>query len=148
MKQPILFKSRIIDLAEVTENMLGEVLPSYGTMPYALAFRLTFLDATELERKFIDDFFEESYGSTLSELEYKRLEQPYAVNKLTGEFHPVLNLEFTECGKLDGAILFDSDKSTPNSLVYWSDINSPLYCFKTKRRESADIEILYDGWFE
>lgn len=146
MKQPILFQSRVIDLAEI-ESKLVNVASKY-IYDISNAFTLfQFIDKSTYAEYMLLEHVMKEFGIYIPELKYKRLERPYALDKLTGEIRPVSNIEYTHAGKLDGVIVYTSDTGI-GEVEFWTDSKSPEIRFASSKRRIADIEILHDGWFK
>lgn len=142
MKQPILFKTRAIDLSEILEEMNPDVIDRMSlsyTRSDAQFIEHYFCVADTEDTEHLVYYMKDKHGIDLTELNYGFLPVPYAVDMLKGEAYPAMSIDYTlHSQRLSSAMVRKDDKA---QILY--DVSVP---YDIEGREKTELKILHDGW--
>lgn len=143
-KQPILFQSRIIDLADIKKHMDSELVedlngegffsPAHYLASYDLAagYNATYLTFV--------DFMKKHFDIDITKLKYGKLPRPLALDNRTGDLYQVVSTEYNRAGIVTSIIAREGD-----TIKYiYNDLPQTNYVADSRKTE---LVLFYDGWY-
>lgn len=145
MKQPILFQSRVIDLAEIFSKLTerpGTEGIVISTPAYTLYEYYTSL-GSKCKKAFCE-LMQSEYGITFEKWHYMSLARPYIVDLENGNIVPAINIDYMLDGRLHQVIGGVDNGEGGIKFTYLTSKGSPLASLS--HHKVTDIAILHDGW--
>lgn len=142
-KQPIVFQSRVIDLAAIADELDSNILKScekYGVFSDAHMLAAYELKTDSFQWDELVNLMEDKYGINLEYAKYDKLPRPLALDMCSGELHQIASIDYNRSGEVSSVIVRDGDalKYIYNAIPEHSWI--PPEALKT------ELQIMYDGW--
>lgn len=142
-KQPIVFQSRVIDLAEIMEHLDSAIvadLKEFGNLTDS-QFLATYIFSCSLETYInLSMCMQDMLNLDLESFKYGKLPRPLALDMCSGELHQIASIDYNRSGEVSSVIVRDGDalKYIYNAIPEHSWI--PPEALKT------ELQIMYDGW--